>query len=207
MASTTSNSWLPDICQFWFLIKGGGSVLCGVQFNVSSLRMVTNRVLLVVAFLFGSGFAQSGTAESCTRLQAEATVEIQHEGQAGSGVILMTSNPTSCAAFVDSNPSGTLSSSVTAISTTSATSFHNPLSFGISRTQMINATSTGQQLFPKTTGSSQILTGVTASQSLSEPSTSTPQTSLVAGSGTRPDVIWSHVFFWAAVTELVIGFL
>lgn len=179
--------------------------------------MDINRALLFV-ILFGSSFAQSDTAESCTRLQAEATVEIQYDGQAGSGIILMTSNPTSCAALVDSNPSRTLSSSKTApsmmISTTSsktfltsATSFHNPLPFGISRTQMINATSTGQHLFPTATGSSQMVTGPTASQSLSVPSTSTSQTSFVAGSGTRPGVSWSHMFFWAAVTELVIGFL
>ncbi|CZR52129.1 uncharacterized protein PAC_02006 [Phialocephala subalpina] len=179
--------------------------------------MAINCALLLV-ILFGYGFVQSDTAESCTRLQAEATVEIQYDGQVGSGIILMTSNPTSCANLVSSNSSGTLSNSITTTLTlptttssktslTSATPFNTPPSFGVSRTQMINATSTGQHRFPTTIGSSQMVTGATATQSLPEHSTSSTPQSVVAGSGTRPDVSWSHVAFWAVVTELVTGFL
>lgn len=173
--------------------------------------MAINRALLLV-ILFGYGFAQSDTAESCTRLQAEGTVEIQYDGQVGSGIILMTSNPTSCDNLVSSNPSGTLSNSTTTTSavltTTSAPLFNTPPSFGVSRTQMINATSTGQHLFPTAIGSSQMLTGATASQLPPETSnSSTSQASVVAGSGTRRGASWSHVFFWAVVAELVTGFL
>lgn len=194
-----------------------GSATCRIQSNVSSLKMAINRALLLV-ILFGYGFAQSDTAESCTRLQAEATVEIQYDGQVGSGIILMTSNPTSCGNLVSSNPSRTLLDSITTTSTstttlgkTSLTStplFHTPPSFGFSRTQMINVTSAGQHLFPTTVGSSQMVTGAAASQTLPETGTSsTSQASIVAGSGTRPCASWSHVFFWAAVTEIITGFL
>jgi hypothetical protein len=92
---------------------------------------------------------------------------------------------------------------------------------------MINATSTGQYLFPTATGSSQEKTdatatqylfptatgssqgktGATATQSLLGSNTPTSQASVVAGLGIQPDVIWSHMFFWAAVTEIVLGFL
>ena len=176
--------------------------------------MAINRALLLV-ILFNYGFAQSDT-ESCTRLQAEAIVEIQYDGQVGSGIILMTGNPTSCADLVSSNPSSTISNSTSTLPTTtssktsltSATPFNTPPSFGVSRTQMINATSTGQHLFLTNIGSSQTLTGATATQSLPEQSTpSTSQSSFVAGSGTRPGVSWSHVVFWAVVTGLVTGFL
>jgi hypothetical protein len=72
---------------------------------------------------------------------------------------------------------------------------------------MINATSTSQYLFQTATGASQMMTGITATQNLSESSTPTPHASLVAGSGLRSHVPWSHVFFWAAVIEIVSGFL
>jgi hypothetical protein len=71
---------------------------------------------------------------------------------------------------------------------------------------MVNGTSTGQYLFPTATGSSQMIAATNA-QRPSESSTPTPQASLVAGLGIRPDVAWSHVFFWAAVTEIVLGIL
>ncbi|KAG4414682.1 hypothetical protein IFR04_012164 [Cadophora malorum] len=170
---------------------------------------------LFLVILFGYGFAHTDTAESCTGMQAEATVEIQYDGHVGSGIILMTSNPTSCANLVSSNPTGTLSNSITATSTlptttssktslTSATPFNTPPSFGVSRTQIINATSTGQLYFPTAIGSSQIMTGATGTQILPGQSTSpNSQSSIIAGSGTRPDVKWSHVVFGAIATELI----
>jgi hypothetical protein len=102
-----------------------------------------------------------------------------------------------------------------------------PPLFGTSRTRMINATSTSQylfptatgssqekpsamatqSLFPTATGSSQEKTDATATQNLSGSNTPTPLASVVAGLGIQPDVTWSHVFFWAAVTEMVLGFL
>jgi hypothetical protein len=90
---------------------------------------------------------------------------------------------------------------------TSSIHFNTPPPFGTSRTQMINATSTGQYLSPTATGSSQEKTGATATQSLSGSNTPTPLASVVAGLGARPDVMWSHVFVWAAGTEIVLGFL
>ncbi|PVH67412.1 hypothetical protein DL98DRAFT_600521 [Cadophora sp. DSE1049] len=180
--------------------------------------MAINRALLLL-ILFGYGFAQPNTAESCTGLQAEATVEIQYDGQVGSGIILMTSNPTSCASLVSSSSTGTLPNSTTATSTsptamssktslTSATPFNTPPSFGVSRTQIVNATSTGQHYFPTTIGSSQIMTGATGTQILPGHSTSSnSHSSLMVGSSTRLDVEWSHVVFGAIATELIMGVL
>ena len=189
--------------------------------------MVTNRVILALIFLFGYGFAQSTTAQNSGSLQAEATVEIQYDGEVGSGIILMTSSA-SCVASVTpssiiSSPSTATSSagtsanqalivsgpSTTAIwtSPTPTTPFNTPPVFGTTRTQMINATSAGQPLFPMATGSSQMITATSITQSQSESSTPTPNTSLVVGLGIRPDITWSHVFFWAAITEIVLGFL
>ena len=65
--------------------------------------MVILYAILVIIFLFGSGFAQSDTAKSSNSLQAEATMEIQYDGEIGSGIILMTSYPTSCTTSVTSN--------------------------------------------------------------------------------------------------------
>ena len=180
--------------------------------------MAINRALLLV-ILFGYGFAQSDTAESCTRLQAEATVEIQYDGQVGSGIILMTSNPTSCGNLDSSDMSEALSDSTTTASTVSTTTLSatsstsaplckTPPSFGVGRTQMINATFPGQHVFPVNTGSSQMVTGAIATRIQPEHSNSvTSPSSVVAGSGTRPGASWSHVFFWAAVAELITGFL
>jgi hypothetical protein len=193
--------------------------------------MVINRAILAIIFLFCYGFAQSDTAGSRNSLQAEATVEIQYDGEVGSGIILMTSYPASCttsgpsSSSIVNSSSSTANSSVstslivssqstTPISTSSTSSppFNTPPIFGTSRTQMINATSTSQYLFQTATGASQIMAGTTATQNLSVSNTLTPHTSPVVGSGTRfhvtwSDVTWSHVFFWAAVAEIVSGFL
>ena len=191
-----------------------------IEPNASFLRMVIIHAILVIILFFGSGFAQS--AESSNSLQAEATVEIQYDGEVGSGIILMTSYPVSCTTSVTSNSSTNSSSTSTTLVTsgqsttptwtfsTSSTPFNTPPIFGTSRTQMINATSTSQYLFQTATGASQMMTGTTATQNLS--STPSPHASLVAGSGTRfhvtwSNVTWSHVFFWAAVAEIVSGFL
>ncbi|KAH6704332.1 hypothetical protein BKA61DRAFT_680587 [Leptodontidium sp. MPI-SDFR-AT-0119] len=179
--------------------------------------MVINQALVVVVFLFGYGFARTDTAESCTSLQSEATVEIQYDGQVGSGIILMTTNPTSCANLGSFHPSGTsqdITTTISALSTktssqapwTSATTFNTPLPFGFSRTQMINATSTGKHVPPASMGSSQILNAPTASQILPETSTYLSSSRPVAGSGIHLDVPWYHVVFWAVVTELITGF-
>jgi hypothetical protein len=204
--------------------------LSQIQSNVLLPRMVVNRALLTIIFLFGYGIARPGTSESSNSLQAEATVEIQYDGEVGSGIILMTSYPASCTTSSTSSPSTVISSSSTTApsvstalivsspsttptwtSSTSSTPFNTPPIFGTSRTQMINATSTDQYLFQTATGASQMMTGTTATQNLSESSTPTPHASPVTGSGTRfhvtwSDVTWSHVFIWAAVAEIVSGF-
>jgi hypothetical protein len=190
-----------------------------IQFDASFLRMVIIHAILVIILLFGSCFAQSDTAWSSNSLQAEATVEIQYDGEVGYGIILMTSYPASCTTSVTSNSStNTLSTGTTLVvsspsttpiwtSSTSSPQFNTPPVFGSSRTQMINATSTSQQLFQTATGASQMMTGIMATQNLSESNTPTPHASPVAGSGTRFHDIWAHVFIWAAVTEIVSGFL
>jgi hypothetical protein len=168
--------------------------------------MVIIHTILVIIFLFGSGFAQSDTAESSKSLQAEATVQIQYDGEVGSGIILMTSYPVSCTSSVTSITSsqGTMPI-LTSLATN--TPFNTPLVFGTSRTQMINATSTSQYLSQTASSASQIMTGATATQTLPESSTSIPQASPVAGSGTRLHDVWSHVFFWAAIAEIMSGYL
>ena len=184
-----------------------------IQFDVWFLRMIIIHAILLIIFLFGSGFAQSDTAESSNSLQAEATVEIQYDGEVGSGIIPITSYPASCTTSVTSNSitntpiTSTTSLSITPIWTSSCTSFNTPPIFGATRTQMINTTSTSQYLFQTATGASQVMTGIMATQNLSGSSTSTPQASPVTGSGTRFHNIWSHVFFWAAVAEIMSGYL
>jgi hypothetical protein len=65
--------------------------------------MIMNRAVPVIILLFNYAFAQPGTAESRTLIQAEATVEIQYDGHVGSGVILMTSDPACCTALTFSD--------------------------------------------------------------------------------------------------------
>ena len=140
-----------------------------IQSNVSSLMMVIDRAILAIIFLFGYGFAQPGAAESSNSLRAEATVEIHYDGKVGSGIILMTSYPASCTTSNSTtiiSSLSTVTSSITTLSasmaliasspsitetwtsSTSSIHFNMPPPFGTSRTQMINATSTGQYLFP-----------------------------------------------------------
>lgn len=83
-------------------MEGGQCSLFQIPYNVSFLRMVTNRAILAFIFLFGHGFAQIDAAQSSNSLQAEATVEIQYDGEVGSGIILMTTSP-SC---ITSVPNG-----------------------------------------------------------------------------------------------------
>ncbi|PMD55349.1 uncharacterized protein K444DRAFT_634182 [Hyaloscypha bicolor E] len=161
-----------------------------------------NRIVLVITILFGYGFAQSGRAESSTFEQAEATVEIQYGGQVGSGIILLTSDPASGTATATPNSRATAQSTAFLVGAgtplSSSTLFNTPPVFGTSRTQMINDTALSHYLFPTATGSSQIMPG-TATQSLSEPNTSSPSPTLVSGPGIRLAITWSHVFFWAAI--------
>jgi hypothetical protein len=191
-----------------------------IEPNALFLRMVIIHAILVIILFLGSSLAQS--AQSSNSLQAEATVEIQYDGEVGSGIILMTSYPVSCTTSVTSNSSTITSSTSTTLVTsgqsttptwtfsTSSTPFNTPPIFGTSRTQMINATSTSQYLFQTATSASQTMTGTIGTQNLS--STPSPHASPVAGSGTRfhvtwSNVTWSHVFIWAAVAEIVSGFL
>jgi hypothetical protein len=164
--------------------------------------MIIIHAILVIIFLFGSGFAQSDTAKSSKSLQAEVTVEIQYDGEVGSGIILMTGNPVSCTTSI------TASQGVMSILTSLATNtpFNTPPVYGSTRSQMINATSTGQYLFQTATGTSQIMTGVTTTQNPSDSSSQTVHASPVTGSGMRLDP-WSHVFFWAAVIEIISSFI
>lgn len=161
--------------------------------------MAIKRALPLI-ILIAYGFAQSNTSKSYIGLQAEATVEIQYDGQIGSGIILMTGNPASVETYSYSVTTTSTLPTTTSSKTTLplATAFNTPLSFGASRTQIVNAT----------IGFSQMVTGVTATQILPEHSTSSPsQSSIVAGSGASPCISWSHMVFWAVATELIIGCL
>ena len=227
LACTIGNSWLFILCQFWFLIKesDGRSLWSLIRSNVSFPRMIVNRATLATIFLLGYSIAEPGTSDSSISMQAEATVEIQYDGEVGSGIILMTSCPAACTVSDASSLSAMIScsdstadSASTALiasspsttviwtSSTSSTSFNTPPIFGTSRTQMVNVSSTAKYLFPTATGSSQMITA-TNTQSSSESSTPDPHASLVAGLGIRPDGAWSHVFFWAAVTEILLELL
>jgi hypothetical protein len=173
--------------------------------------MLRNRALATI-FSFIYCFAQAEAAESSSPLQAEATVEIQFDGESGTGLILMTGYPASsgCSSSSTTIPNSSAANTATVgVALTSNAPFNTPPLFGTSRTQMINATSTGQYQFPTATGSSQMVTGTagTDTQNPSGSSTPNPYASLFAGLGTRPDVTWSHVFFWAAVSEIMLGFL
>jgi hypothetical protein len=172
------------------------------------------RTVLTIIFLFSYTFIQPGIAESSTLTQAEATVEIQYDGQVGSGVIAITSDPSCCTNSVGSN-AGTitfstdttlraLNTTATPTSSSSSSHFNTPPVFGTSRTQVINVTSIGQNMFPTATGSSHIMTDAMASHSLSQ---STPSATPVAGLGSRREVTWFHIFFWATITEIILGLL
>jgi hypothetical protein len=84
--------------------------------------MILIHAILLIIFLFGSSFAQSDTSESSNSLQAEATVEIQYDGEVGSGIILMTSYLVSCTTSVTLNSSTiTLSTSTTLVTSSQST--------------------------------------------------------------------------------------
>jgi len=151
--------------------------------------MAINRALLWV-ILFGYGFAQSDTAESCTRLQAEATVEIQYDGQVGSGVIQMTRHPESCTSTTypvqdittpiattavvvnNSNPITTMTP------VDSSISFNTPPIFGTGPTKALNTT---------TSRPPQVISGTQATQVSSDFRAPTPNSSPITGSGTREE--------------------
>jgi hypothetical protein len=185
----------------------------------SLARMLLNRATLAVIFLSTHCFAQSLTAESSTSLSVEATIEIQYDGEVGSGIIPMTSYPVTCTtgttpcastlSTMNSDVATIASEESTVISSpntiaTSTITLNNPLVFGASRTQMINATS-NSQYFPTATGSSQMVTGTMATQNTS--GSSTPYASVTVGLGIRPDVTWNHMLFWATVTEILLSVL
>jgi hypothetical protein len=179
--------------------------------------MVIDRALLLITVL-GYGLAQSHTVKGITRSQAEATIEIHHHGQVGSGIILMTGNPTPCGNLGFSTLKETLTDTVTtnlAVPTTisdvrpltSAPVFHTPLSFGGSRTEMINTTSISQHLYP-TIGSSHMIIGSTVSPTLLQTGTSTTsEASNIAKLSTHPYASWYHVLVWVAVIEIMTSFL
>jgi hypothetical protein len=166
--------------------------------------MVVIRSLLEFIFFLGYAFAHSGIVESSSFEQAEATVEIQYGGQVGSGIILLTSDPASGTDTATPNSRQTAQGTAFLVGAgtplSSSTLFNTPPVFGTSRTQIINDTALSHYLFPTATGSSHIMPG-TATQSLSEPNTSSPSPTLVSGPGIRLAITWSHVFFWAAIVS------
>ena len=179
--------------------------------------MAIDRALLLFTVL-SYGFAQSDTVKSITRSQAEATIEIYHDGQVGSGIILMTDNPISCGDPVLSTLKEILTDTVTAnlvvlITTsslrplTSALVFHTPPPFGGSRKEMINTTSISQQLY-LTIAASHVVIGSTVGPTLSQTGTSTTsEASNIAKLSSYPYTSWYHVLFWVVVMEIMTSFL
>ena len=159
--------------------------------------------------MFTSGFTQSVTTHSCIGLQAEATVEIHDNSHASSNSIpmmshhaattIMPSNSTMSVGGLQTGASSanTVSHSSLLSSQPSSTSFNTPLPFGSSRTLLINNTSTNKCM---TTG---LCGTATAKPSQLGSSTSGPHSSIVAGSGVRHVYVWSHVFLWAALAEML----
>jgi hypothetical protein len=158
--------------------------------------------ILAIIFLFGYRTAQPSVEE---------TVRILYVREAGSDNVL---TPLPCSISGTSSPSNLTSRSSTNVSSISAVSIvypntttfsvspaslNTPPVFGANRTEIVNATSTGQHLLPTATGSSQRTTGTANIPS--------PYSSPVAGLGIRSDVAWSHVFVWAAVTDVLLGIL
>lgn len=159
--------------------------------------------------MFTSGFTQSVTTHSCIGLQAEATIEI-HDNSHGTSnsmpmvshnaaTTIMPSNSTTSVGGLQTEVSSanTISHSSLLLSQPSSTSFNTPLPFGSSRTLLVNSTSTNKCM---TTG---ICQTATAKPSQLGSNTSGPHSSIVAGSGVRHGSVWSHVFLWAALAEML----
>lgn len=194
------------------------SARCKANINVSSFRMAINRALLLFT-LFGLGFARSDPAESITRSQAEATIEIHHHGQVGSGIILMTGNPTTSCGNPDfSTLKETFTYTVTANlavptttsslrSLTSAPVFHTPPLFGNSRIEMINSTSISQYLYPTIASSDVVIGSTVGSTSLQTGTSTTSEASNIANLSTHPYASWYHVLFWVVVMEIMTSYL
>ena len=159
--------------------------------------------------MFTSGFTQSVTTHSCIGLQAEATIETHDNSHATSNSIRMTSHDTATSIIpsdstmsvgglqTGASSASTVSSSDLTAPHTSTNSFNTPLPFGSYRTLLINNTSTNKCM---TTG---LCGTATAKPSQMGSTTSGPHSSLVVKSGARQVSLWSHVFLWAALTEML----
>lgn len=159
--------------------------------------------------MFTSSFSQPVATHSCTRLQAQVTVEIHDNSHTSSSTIPMTGHHASATIMPSHSttpvggPHAILSSADTVShsgllsSQPSSTSFNTPLPFGSSRTLLMNNTSTNGCM---STGLCQT---ATAKPSQLGSSTSGPHSSIVAGSGVRHVSVWSHVFLWAALAEML----
>jgi hypothetical protein len=179
--------------------------------------MAILRAILASIFLFGYGISRLNTSGDSNLLAAE-TVQSLRRGQAASDSLLLARYAQPCIISASWNTSPLTSRSCAPQPCTSKTSnvsilntaeiwtpsmlpttFNLPPMIGASRTAMINATSTKQYINLTATAPSQRMTDTV--------NTPPPYASLVIGLGVRPDVAWSHVFFWAAVTEIVLGIL
>ncbi|KAH8799090.1 hypothetical protein F5884DRAFT_812651 [Xylogone sp. PMI_703] len=140
--------------------------------------MVINCVILVISLLFGYGFTLSVTGSG---VPAEATVQIQYNGEEGSGIITMTSPTLTHEASITTSfrsTKNTLDTSTTSVFpalgyTSSPTSpFNMPPVFGASRTQMVNSTSSTQHLCPTAKYSSRVIGSSIATQNSPGPAIS-----------------------------------
>jgi len=166
--------------------------------------MVVTRAPLMSVFLLGYALAHSGASNNCAGLLADATVEIQYDGQVGSGVIQMTRHPESCTGTTYPVTTPIASTAVVVdnsktISTMtpvdSGISYNTPPAVGTSPTKVLNAT---------TSRPPQIVSGTQATQVSSDVRASTLNPSPITGSGSRANVAWSHVFLWTAIAEIII---
>ncbi|KAH8797681.1 hypothetical protein F5884DRAFT_814978 [Xylogone sp. PMI_703] len=157
--------------------------------------MVINWAILVISLLFGYGFATG------SEVPAEVTVQIQYNGEEGSGIITMTRPTPTHEAFITTsfqstkNALGTGTTSVfPALGYTSSPTspFNMPPVFGASRTQMVNSTSSTQHRSPTAKNSSRVIGSSIATQN-----SPGPAISQINHSGTTVTTSRHWVVLWA----------
>jgi hypothetical protein len=169
--------------------------MCSKLSNGSILIMGTKHLLTLIC-LFGYGFAQSSSVEISNSLQAEVTVQFNFNGEVGHGTILLTSISSPTPGFLLS-PSPTSSNLSVASLTATCTPSNTPPVFRAIFALTANSTVGSYQT---ATGSSRAMIGNISRN------TASPSAGLVR-SGIKCDVTWPHLFFWAAVVELMPVFL
>ena len=167
--------------------------------------MILKLVIRLICLLLCLDSAHSHAAVRWNSSQEEETVEVQYDGEIGTGIISMTSYPTSFATAISDSNTTTSNSSVPKVvgscTSTASNVFKSPPAFGASQAQIKNTSSSGY-LFPTATASSQMVTGTSGISNLSD-----LNLSQFSGLSVRSIVFKFHVLFWAAVAEIALDML